>query len=101
MPHCLPEVVSCINQKFENKMIPFSSTLLKETAPYIILIEDHSRSQLADPLYQYPVFLGKIEKMIFCCLNEKGEKEEVERPTELFVSKAMLYSPYHYLVTFL
>lgn len=43
----------------------------------------------------------EIEKTIFRCLIDVRGILELDDPTDMFIAKAQLYSPYHYLVTFL
>lgn len=97
--HDLRKIIICLNNKYEDNEIMLSAKILKENTPYIILLEDHSRRTLDNPLYQYPDFIQEIESSLLNCLNLslKDDKEK----TDFFVSKALLYSPYHYLITFL
>jgi hypothetical protein len=101
MTHELDQIIYYLNQDFHNHLGSFSGTILKETSPAIILIEDHVQRHLVHALYQYPEFVAEIEETIFRCLIDVRGKQESEDPTEIFIAKAQLYSPYHYLVTFL
>ena len=95
------EIVRCLNQDFKQQRTPFSALTLKETNPCAVLIEDHRRRQMQDTLNQYPQFIFELESLIYRCLIDVRGARESTTPSELFISKAQLYSPYHYLVTFL
>jgi len=97
----LNQIVCCLNQDFRQQRTVFSALTLKETNPCIVLMEDHLHRQMNDALYQYPEFIVELETLIYRCLIDvRGARESVS-PSEIFISKAQLYSPYHYLVTFL
>lgn len=97
----LNKVVHYLNQDHQKHLSSFSGMILKETLPAVILIEDHIRRDLPESLCLYPEFIAEMEGAIFQYLiDARGEKES-EDPTEIFIAKAQLYSPYHYLVTFL
>lgn len=97
----LERIIYFLNQDYHKQLSSFSGTILKETSPAIILIEDHIRRNLTESLYQYPEFVMEIEKTIFRCLIDVRGILELDDPTDMFIAKAQLYSPYHYLVTFL
>lgn len=101
MDYELDRIIDYLNRNFHDHVSSFSGMILKETSPAIILIEDHVRRQLGHALYQYPEFISEIEDTIFRCLIDIRGNKESEDPPEIFISKAQLYSPYHYLVTFL
>lgn len=101
MDYELDRIIYYLNRDFRNHLGSFSGTILKDTSPAIILIEDHVRRHLAYALYQYPEFVSEIEETIFRCLIDVWGEKESEDPTEIFIAKAQLYSPYHYLITFL
>lgn len=94
-------IVSCMNQDYQYQRISFSGLVLKKTSPSILLIQDHIKREINEPLYQYPDFVSEIENVLRRCFIDVRGKMESEEPTEIFISKAQLYSPYHYLVTFL
>lgn len=95
------EIVRCLNQDFKQQRTPFSALALKETNPCIILIEDHRKRRMENTLNQYPEFILELESIMYRCLIDVRGARESTAPSELFISKAQLYSSYHYLVTFL
>lgn len=97
----LNQIVRYLNQDFKQQRTVFSALALKETNPCIILMEDHHRRRMEDALYQHPDFIAELESLVYRCLIDVRGARESSSPTEIFISKAQLYSPYHYLVTFL
>lgn len=97
----LNQIVRYLNQDFKQQRTVFSALALKETNPCIILMEDHRRRRMEDALYQHPDFIAELESLVYRCLIDVRGARESSSPTEIFISKAQLYSPYHYLVTFL
>ena len=97
----LNQIVRCLNQDFQKQRTVFSAIPLKETNPCIVLMEDHRKRRMEDALYQYPDFIAELESLIYRCLIDVRGARESAAPSEIFISKAQLYSPYHYLVTFL
>ncbi|WP_449403658.1 hypothetical protein [Exiguobacterium artemiae] len=75
MDYELDRIIYYLNRDFRNHLGSFSGTILKDTSPAIILIEDHVRRHLAYALYQYPEFVSEIEETIFRCLIDvRGKK---------------------------
>jgi len=97
----LNQIVRYLNQDFKQQRTVFSALALKETNPCIILMEDHRRRRMENALYQHPDFIAELESLVYRCLIDVRGARESSSPTEIFISKAQLYSPYHYLVTFL
>lgn len=99
MDKILDDVVSRLNEHQSD--FPFTAMVLKHTLPVIILLEDHLQRNMPHPLYQYPQFVEEIETAVQHCLTELQKADGSREPAELFISKAPLYSRYHYIVTFL
>jgi len=95
------QIVRCLNQDFKQQRTAFSALALKETNPCVVLMEDHRKRRMDDALYQYPEFIVELESLIYRCLIDVRGARESTTPSEIFISKAQLYSPYHYLITFL
>ena len=90
-----------LNQAFAQKLIPFSTCVLKPSAPYILLIEDHSRHISDSVLQTHGISAEKIEQVIRCCYLEYEYTNNIIEFEDVHISRAPLYSSYHYLVTFI
>lgn len=90
-----------LNLAFEQDLIAFSTIVLKPSDPYVLLIKDHSHRQWDDFAQIRDEFAQEIEEAIRLYYIELENMEDPLLFKEVFMSPAQLYSPYHYLVSFI
>ncbi len=90
-----------LNQKFEQSEISFSTTVLKPSEPYVLLIEDHARRNCKSSPTKYKELHDEVATSIRHFYRELEGAENTILFEEIFISPALLYSSYHYIVTFI
>lgn len=90
-----------LNSAFEKDLISFSTIVLKPSDPYVLLIKDHAYRQWDDFVQMREELTKEIEEAIRLYYIELEDVEDFLIFEEVFMSPAQLYSPYHYLVSFI
>ncbi len=90
-----------LNSAFEKDLITFSTIVLKPSDPYVLLIKDHSHRRCDDFAQVRYELTKEIEEAIRLYYIELEDIENFLSFEEVFMSPAKLYSPYHYLVSFI
>jgi len=94
-------LVQKLNSAFEKDFINFSTIVLKPSDPYVLLIKDHSHQGWNDFAQVHDELTKEVEAAIRLYYIELEDIENFLLFEEVFISPAQLYSPYHYLVSFI
>ena len=90
-----------LNTAFEKDRITFSTIVLKPSDPYVLLIKDHSHRRCQDFAQVRDELTKEVEEAIRLYYIEAEDREDFLLSEDVFLSPAHLYSPYHYLVSFI
>ncbi len=97
------KVVSCLNDFFKNNKEPLEVDLLRGLPPVVLLLKDGAKRSFPVETNLHDELLSDIKRLVQECLDPETLRNldiDTDLP-EFFVTKAPLYSPYHYLVTFI
>lgn len=93
--HVATKLSSIFNALFVNDKTHFTASPLRDTAPYVILLEDNKKRTLTDLICDEKKFLFEIENVLI----SSGLFDNLDLPELYYVTKAPLHSKHHYLLT--